>query len=118
MLFERFPQPELISTTSTWTSTATGHRRSTTRPSAGTAGDHYVAQIITFGTIKARNAVRDAPVCSGSLTASATRSRRAMPPLVMGRDTPAQVPLRGEPQVRRRLRAAAQDPGDVRHRPR
>jgi DNA polymerase-3 subunit alpha len=39
-------------------------------------GRDHVAQIITFGTIKARNAVRDAAACSASRTASATASPR------------------------------------------
>ena len=51
-------------------------------------GRDHVAQIITFGTIKARNAVRDAARVLGYPYAVGDRVAKAMPPLVMGRDTP------------------------------
>ena len=51
-------------------------------------GRDHVAQIITFGTIKARNAVRDAARVLGYSYAVGDKIAKAMPPLVMGRDTP------------------------------
>jgi DNA polymerase-3 subunit alpha len=51
-------------------------------------GRDHVAQIITFGTIKARNAVRDAARVLGYPYSVGDRIAKAMPPLVMGRDTP------------------------------
>jgi DNA polymerase-3 subunit alpha len=51
-------------------------------------GRDHVAQIITFGTIKARNAVRDAARVLGFPYSVGDRIAKAMPPLVMGRDTP------------------------------
>ena len=48
-------------------------------------GRDHVAQIITFGTIKARNAVRDAG--ESRLSVRRRNAAKAMP-LVMGRDTP------------------------------
>src|ERR1041385_1603768 len=47
-----------------------------------------VAQIVTFSTIKARAAVRDAARVLGYPYAVGDRIAKAMPPLVMGRDTP------------------------------
>jgi DNA polymerase-3 subunit alpha len=47
-----------------------------------------VAQIVTFSTIKARAAVRDAARVLGYPYALGDRIAKAMPPLVMGRDTP------------------------------
>jgi len=47
-----------------------------------------VAQIVTFSTIKARAAVRDAARVLGLPYAVGDRVAKAMPPLVMGRDTP------------------------------
>ena len=47
-----------------------------------------VAQIVTFSTIKARAAVRDAARVLGLPYALGDRVAKAMPPLVMGRDTP------------------------------
>jgi DNA polymerase III subunit alpha len=51
-------------------------------------GADHVAQIVTFSTIKARAAVRDAARVLGYDFALGDRIAKAMPPLVMGRDTP------------------------------
>jgi DNA polymerase-3 subunit alpha len=51
-------------------------------------GPDHVAQIVTFSTIKARAAVRDAARVLGFPYAVGDRIAKAMPPLVMGRDTP------------------------------
>ncbi len=51
-------------------------------------GWDHVAQIVTFSTIKARAAVRDAARVLGLPYAVGDRIAKAMPPLVMGRDTP------------------------------
>ena len=51
-------------------------------------GWDHVAQIITFSTIKARAAVRDAARVLGYPYGLGDRIAKAMPPLVMGRDTP------------------------------
>ncbi len=51
-------------------------------------GADHVAQIITFSTIKARAAVRDAARVLGKPYVVGDRIAKAMPPLVMGRDTP------------------------------
>ncbi len=50
-------------------------------------GWDHVAQIVTFSTIKARAAVRDAARVLGLPYALGDRVAKAMPPLVMGRDT-------------------------------
>ncbi|MHB8190135.1 MAG: DNA polymerase III subunit alpha [Ferrimicrobium sp.] len=51
-------------------------------------GSDHVAQIVTFSTIKARAAVRDASRVLGLPYSVGDRIAKAMPPLVMGRDTP------------------------------
>jgi len=51
-------------------------------------GRDHVAQIITFGTIKARNAVRDAARVLGFPYGLGDKIAKLMPPVVMGRDTP------------------------------
>lgn len=51
-------------------------------------GWDHVAQIITFSTIKARAAVRDAARVLAKPYQLGDRIAKAMPPLVMGRDTP------------------------------
>jgi DNA polymerase-3 subunit alpha len=52
-----------------------------------------VAQVITFSTIKARAAVRDAARVLGKPYALGDRIAKAMPPLIMGRDTPLRACL-------------------------
>ena len=56
-------------------------------------GFDHVAQIVTFSRIKARAAVRDAGRVLGLPYAVADKIARAMPPLVMGRDTPLKACL-------------------------
>jgi len=51
-------------------------------------GADHVAQIVTFSTIKARAAVRDAARVLGFPYALGDKIAKAMPPLVMGRATP------------------------------
>jgi DNA polymerase-3 subunit alpha len=51
-------------------------------------GRDHVAQIVTFSTIKARAAVRDAARVLGYPYIVGDKVAKAMPPLVMGRDTP------------------------------
>ncbi len=58
------------------------------RYAADRYGSDHVAQIVTFSTIKARAAVRDAARVLGFPYAVGDRIAKAMPPLVMGRDTP------------------------------
>jgi DNA polymerase-3 subunit alpha len=58
------------------------------RYAADKYGRDHVAQIITFGTIKARNAVRDAARVLGYPYPLGDKIAKLMPPLVMGRDTP------------------------------
>ncbi|MFZ0665546.1 MAG: DNA polymerase III subunit alpha, partial [Acidimicrobiales bacterium] len=51
-------------------------------------GSDHVAQIVTFSTIKARAAVRDAARVLGFPYVVGDKIAKLMPPLVMGRDTP------------------------------
>jgi DNA polymerase III subunit alpha len=51
-------------------------------------GEDHVAQIVTFSTIKARAAVRDAARVLGYPPQLGDKVAKAMPPLVMGQDLP------------------------------
>ncbi len=51
-------------------------------------GHDHVAQVITFSTIKARAAVRDAARVLGYPYLMGDKIAKLMPPLIMGRDTP------------------------------
>jgi DNA polymerase-3 subunit alpha len=61
-------------------------------------GRDHVAQIVTFSTIKARAAVRDAARVLGHPWSVGDRIAKVMPPLVMGRDTPLYACLEEHPK--------------------
>jgi DNA polymerase III subunit alpha len=71
-------------------------------------GWDHVAQIITFSTIKARAAVRDAARVLGYPYAVGDKIAKAMPPLVMGRDTPLYACLDQHPKFEDGYKAAAE----------
>ena len=80
-------------------------------------GWDHVAQIVTFSTIKARAAVRDAARVLGYPYGVGDRIAKAMPPLVMGRDTPLWACFQEDPKHARRLQGRLRTAGDVRRRP-
>ncbi len=61
-------------------------------------GWDHVAQIVTFSTIKARAAVRDAARVLGYPYGMGDRVAKLMPPLVMGRDTPLWACFKEDPK--------------------
>ncbi len=70
-------------------------------------GWDHVAQIVTFSTIKARAAVRDAGRVLGYPYGVGDRVAKAMPPLVMGRDTPLYACLEPHPKFEDGYKMAA-----------
>ncbi len=62
-----------------------------------------VAQVVTFSTIKARAAVRDASRVLGYPWGVGDRIAKLMPPLIMGRDTPLRACLEKVTRPRGRL---------------
>ncbi len=88
LLFERFLNPSRISMPDIDMDFDSRYRDQMIRYASDTYGRDHVAQIITFGTIKARNAVRDAARVLGYPYGVGDKVAKAMPPLVMGRDTP------------------------------
>ncbi|MDA8062949.1 MAG: DNA polymerase III subunit alpha, partial [Actinomycetota bacterium] len=71
-------------------------------------GWDHVAQIVTFSTIKARAAVRDAARVLGYPYGVGDRIAKAMPPLVMGRDTPLWACLEEHQRYADGFKAAAE----------
>lgn len=88
LLFERFLNPSRVSMPDIDMDFDSRYRDQMIRYASDKYGRDHVAQIITFGTIKARNAVRDAARVLGYPYGVGDRIAKAMPPLVMGRDTP------------------------------
>ncbi|MFM8776340.1 MAG: DNA polymerase III subunit alpha, partial [Actinomycetota bacterium] len=88
LLFERFMNPGRRSMPDIDMDFDSRYRDEMIRYAAEKYGRDRVAQIITFGTIKARNSVRDAARVLGLPYAVGDRVAKVMPPVVMGRDTP------------------------------
>ena len=88
LLFERFLNPSRVSMPDIDMDFDSRYRDEMIRYAAERYGRDHVAQIVTFSTIKARAAVRDAARVLGYPYAVGDKVAKAMPPLVMGRDTP------------------------------
>ena len=88
LLFERFLNPGRKQMPDIDMDFDERYRAEMIRYAAERYGCDHVAQIVTFSTIKARAAVRDAAACAGLPYAVGDKIAKAMPPLVMGRDTP------------------------------
>jgi len=88
LLFERFLNPSRVSMPDIDMDFDTRYRDAMIRYAADKYGRDSVAQIVTFSQIKARAAVRDAARVLGYPYAVGDKVAKAMPPLIMGRDTP------------------------------
>jgi DNA polymerase III subunit alpha len=88
LLFERFLNPSRISMPDIDMDFDSRYRDEMIRYAAERYGRDHVAQIVTFSQIKARAAVRDAARVLGYPYAVGDKVAKAMPPLIMGRDTP------------------------------
>ena len=97
LLFERFLNPSRISMPDIDMDFDSRYRDEMIRYAAERYGRDRVAQIVTFSTIKARAAVRDAARVLGKPYILGDKVAKAMPPLVMGRDTPLRACLDQHP---------------------
>ncbi len=88
LLFERFLNPGRKQMPDIDMDFDSRYRGEMIRYAAQRYGHDHVAQIITFSTIKARAAVRDAARVLGYPYAVGDKIAKLMPPLIMGRDTP------------------------------
>ncbi|HYN34963.1 MAG TPA: DNA polymerase III subunit alpha [Ilumatobacteraceae bacterium] len=107
LLFERFLNPSRISMPDIDMDFDSRYRDEMIRYAAERYGRDHVAQIITFGTIKARNAVRDAARVLGYPYGVGDKLAKAMPPMVMGRDTPLKYCFEQDPKYAEGYKAAA-----------
>jgi DNA polymerase III subunit alpha len=98
LLFERFLNPSRISMPDIDMDFDSRYRDEMIRYATERYGRDRVAQIVTFSTIKARAAVRDAARVLGYPYAVGDKVAKAMPPLIMGRDTPLAACLDLNPQ--------------------
>jgi DNA polymerase III subunit alpha len=98
LLFERFLNPSRISMPDIDMDFDSRFRDEMIRYAAERYGRDHVAQIVTFSTIKARAAVRDAARVLGHPYIVGDKVAKAMPPLIMGRDTPLYACLEPHPK--------------------
>ncbi len=88
LLFERFLNPSRVSMPDIDMDFDSRYRDEIIRYATQKYGEDHVAQIITFSTIKARAAVRDSARVLNFPYSLGDKLAKAMPPLVLGRDTP------------------------------
>ena len=88
LLFERFLNPGRTQMPDIDMDFDERYRGEMIKYAAERYGADHVAQIVTFSTIKARAAVRDAARVLGYPYVVGDKIAKAMPPLIMGRDTP------------------------------
>ncbi|TML41675.1 MAG: DNA polymerase III subunit alpha [Actinobacteria bacterium] len=108
LLFERFLNPGRKQMPDIDMDFDERYRGEMIRYAAERYGWDHVAQIVTFSTIKARAAVRDAARVLGYPYSVGDRVAKAMPPLVMGRDTPLHACLDQHPKHLDGYRVAAE----------
>ncbi len=98
LLFERFLNPGRKQMPDIDMDFDSRYRGDMIKYAAATYGSDHVAQIITFSTIKARAAVRDAARVLDYPYIVGDKIAKLMPPLIMGRDTPLYACLEPHPK--------------------
>ena len=99
LIFERFLNPERMSMPDFDVDFDERRRGEVIRYVTEKYGEERVAQIVTYGTIKAKQAVKDASRVLGHPFSMGEKLTKAMPPAIMGKD----IPLAGifDPQHKR-----------------
>jgi DNA polymerase-3 subunit alpha len=117
LFFERFLNPERVSMPDIDIDFDDRRRDEVIRYVADTYGEDHVAQIVTFGSMKSKAALKDAARVLGHPFSLGEELTKAMPPAVMGKD----IPLTGifDPAHKRyqeagELRALYESRADVR----
>ncbi len=88
LIFERFLNPDRVSMPDFDIDFDERRRGEVIRYVSDKYGDDRVAQIVTYGTIKAKQAVKDAARVLGYPFSMGDRITKVMPPPVMGKDVP------------------------------
>jgi DNA polymerase-3 subunit alpha len=121
LIFERFMNPGRRSMPDIDMDFDERYRGDMIRYAAERYGSDHVAQIVTFSTIKARAAVRDAARVLGYPPQLGDKIAKAMPPLVMGQDLPLEACFQPTPGYEGRfveaaeLRTLYESDGEVKH---
>ncbi len=88
LIFERFLNPDRVSMPDFDVDFDERRRNEVIRYVTEKYGDDRVAQIVTFGTIKAKQALKDSARVLGYPFGMGEKLTKAMPPSVMGKDIP------------------------------
>ena len=86
LIFERFLNPERVSPPDIDVDFDDRRRGEVIRYVSQKYGEDRVAQIVTFGTIKAKQALKDSARVLGMPYAAGEKLTKLMPPMVLGRD--------------------------------
>ena len=125
LIFERFLNPDRVSMPDFDVDFDERRRGEVIRYVTEKYGGDRVAQIVTYGTIKAKQAVKDAARVLGYPFAMGDRITKVMPPPVMGKDVPLDKIFDTDPRalqrgrrVPRAVRGRRRGQEGRRHRPR
>lgn len=100
LMFERFLNPERIEMPDIDIDFDERRRGDVIRYVREKYGEDHVAQIVTFGTIKGKQAIKDAGRVLGFPYAEGDRLTKMYPPLIMGRDSGLKTALETSPELR------------------
>ena len=107
LMFERFLNPERVAMPDIDIDFDERRRGDVIRYVQDKYGEDHVAQIVTYGTIKGKQAIRDAARVLGFSYAEGDKLTKMYPPLIMGRDSG----LQSELETSRELRQAYESGG-------
>ncbi len=100
LMFERFLNPERVAMPDIDIDFDERLRGDVIRYVQDKYGEDHVAQIVTYGTIKGKQAIKDAARVLGFPYSEGDRLTKMYPPLVMGRDAGLQSALETSPELR------------------
>ncbi|MBA3349671.1 MAG: DNA polymerase III subunit alpha, partial [Actinobacteria bacterium] len=100
LMFERFLNPERIAMPDIDIDFDERRRGDVIRYVSDKYGSDHVAQIITYGTIKGKQAIRDAARVLGFSYGEGDRLTKIYPPLIQGRDAGLARALESAPELR------------------
>lgn len=100
LMFERFLNPERVAMPDIDIDFDERLRGDVIRYVQDKYGDDHVAQIVTYGTIKGKQAIKDAARVLGFPYSDGDRLTKLYPPLIMGRDAGLENALETSPELR------------------
>lgn len=100
LFFERFLNPERVTMPDIDIDFADNRRDEVLQYVTEKYGQEKVAQIVTFGTMAARAAVRDSGRALGFSYSDVDRIAKMVPPPVQGRHIPLQISVKEDPDLR------------------